>query len=491
MRPKHIDELKKKFSDKALIIFAVIVIFIVMIMMIYNSMHDGEMVIYNAGIENTIIMNNETIQELGDMYSMLNESFEREIDKLTTGRANRNNKQNKELKHYGVYGKDNGLSFVNDDYENGINIKYVKSERYKSRPDGDSNFKDMLAAMSIIYDQKMDIATVSDMKELFEDMFWLTHTFQYDSTELYPCEYGCDVVKGYKCSDVYDEYSYSNLKYSPFTVRPHDLYEEYSSDVDIEEDEIEVDEKGKRKVIKGKYRDDFNIVYPQGQCSVHNTNGAGCILDKTKLCFHGTLDMYDEEPYDSDCYEVIDVEYATQELPDFAAQLFEEKNKSNEEGEESDGEEEKEYVGKKPEKFLGKIMDRNKTCLNYKIVKYCKETEKLKKINDQIAKEEFEFSKRENPSDSASEAHDKKMEKLEEKKTEIESELAEHLEQCEKDNPDYLCGGFNICLGHGDHYRCDKHNVVVCYGHTSINMNIKILYGLDIVEEFYKVANGE
>ena len=47
MRPKRIDELKKRIIEKGIIIFVGVVVFIVMIIMIYNSMHEGEMAIYN------------------------------------------------------------------------------------------------------------------------------------------------------------------------------------------------------------------------------------------------------------------------------------------------------------------------------------------------------------------------------------------------------------------------------------------------------------
>ena len=45
--------------------------------MIYNSMHEGEMAIYNAGVENIPIIKNEDLQELGKMYSKLNVYAER------------------------------------------------------------------------------------------------------------------------------------------------------------------------------------------------------------------------------------------------------------------------------------------------------------------------------------------------------------------------------------------------------------------------------
>ncbi len=491
MRPHRIDEIKNQIINHWIIIFCIFITFMVLLLLIYNSISEGELSIYNAGIENTPIINNDDLQYFGRLYSELNESFEREIDRITTGRANRNNKKNNVLNHYGVYGKENSAKFVNDYYEDGINIKYEKSDRYKDRPSGDSNFKDIIGAMSAIYEQKLDVATSSEIKELFEDLFWLTHTFEYDSTELYSCEYGCDAVDNYKCSDAYNDYASSNLKYRPFTVAPHDLYEDYNSEVEIEEDSIEFDEDGKRKVIKGKYRDDFNVVYPEGQCSVHGQGGAGCILDKSKLCFHGSSKVYDESPIYSEFYELVDIDYANVPLPNFAVSLFEENDipeiESDDEEEEDTSDDE--FVSKKPHKFLGMKMDKNKTCTNYKIIKYCKETEKLSKINDKIAKLNKDFAKIEEPTESQEEAYQNKLEDLLEKKAEIQEELDTHKEICERNNPLYLCGGFNLCLGHADHYRCDKHNVVVCYGHTTIKMNIKILYGQDIIDEFYKVTN--
>ena len=65
---------------------------------------------------------------------------------------------------------------------------------------------------------------------------------------------------------MYNDYQNTNLKYHPFTVPPHDLY----VDADFEDDE------------------DFIIQVPERMCDVHGKDGAGCIWESEKVCYHGS-----------------------------------------------------------------------------------------------------------------------------------------------------------------------------------------------------------
>ena len=206
----------KKFivkNSKGIIVSVIssIILIVVVIIIITQSSLDENLAILEAGLSDIPIIKNDDLQELGRLYSELNDKFEREIDELVTGKANRNNKANQELKHYGVYGQDNANPFKNDDYVNGANIKYEKIDA--SIKDGASNFNDIIAVMAVLYDQKMDMADIEEMKELFTDLFWLSHTFTFDSTELYPCRHGCVAEPNYKCNDVYKDYNISRIKY--------------------------------------------------------------------------------------------------------------------------------------------------------------------------------------------------------------------------------------------------------------------------------------
>ena len=84
-----------------------IVIGVVATIMIIQSGLDENIAILEAGLSDIPIIKNDDLQELGRLYSELNDRFEREIDELVTGKANRNNKANQTLNHYGVYGQDN------------------------------------------------------------------------------------------------------------------------------------------------------------------------------------------------------------------------------------------------------------------------------------------------------------------------------------------------------------------------------------------------
>ena len=60
---------------------------------IIQSGLDENIAILEAGSSDIPIIKNDDLQELGRLYSELNDKFEREIDELVTGKANRNNKK--------------------------------------------------------------------------------------------------------------------------------------------------------------------------------------------------------------------------------------------------------------------------------------------------------------------------------------------------------------------------------------------------------------
>ena len=119
--------------------------------------------ILEAGADTVPIIKQDDLDVLGKTYSILNEQFEREINDLTTGEANRHNKMDQVLTHYGVYGKENSDPFKNGDYVNGIRISYDKTNA--NIPNGASNFNDIISVMSVLYEQKMDTKSIDELKE--------------------------------------------------------------------------------------------------------------------------------------------------------------------------------------------------------------------------------------------------------------------------------------------------------------------------------------
>ena len=82
---------------------------VVGIILVMQSNNEEAISILEAGADTVPIIKQEDLDVLGRTYSILNEQFEREINELTLGEANRHNKMDKVLTHYGVYGKDKSL----------------------------------------------------------------------------------------------------------------------------------------------------------------------------------------------------------------------------------------------------------------------------------------------------------------------------------------------------------------------------------------------
>lgn len=467
-------------------IVSAIVIGAIATIIIIQSGLDENIAILEAGLSDIPIIKNDDLQELGRLYSELNDKFEREIDELVTGKANRNNKANQPLNHYGVYGQDNENPFKNNDYVNGANIKYEKIDA--NIRDGASNFNDIIAVMAVLYDQKMDLVSTDELKEVFTDLFWLSHTFTFDSTELYPCRHGCVAEPNYKCTDVYKDYNISRikyLKYDPFTVRKHSEYEGYDPD------------------------EDFRIVYPEGQCVVCGKTGAGCVRDETKICYHGNGRVnfidYKEKKYEKTKTKTEDGEHIEVkfEAPVFYADLGEVIKPEDIDAD---------FLGPEPTIPSGdedevleadavtsgtKVDKNNQSCYYYMEVKYCRERERISgeivsilEAIDEIDDSINEESKKDEPNESRLESLDAQKSIKEEDKSILEEELNEHISNiCEVNEAKskYWCDGFKICLGHKTHYRCPGHKIVLCLGHTNINMTIKVLYRDELLDEAFKV----
>ena len=143
--------------------------------------------------------------------------------------------------------------------------------------------------------------------------------------------------------------------------------------------------------------------------------------------------------------------------------------------------------------YGNKIDKNNTSCYYYMEVKYCNER---KKISDKIAKVLKEIDdinddmQEDNISDSRLESLNNQLNRKEAEKNELEVELNEHISNvCEANEAKAKswCNGFKICLGHRTHYKCNGHKVVLCLGHTSINVAIKTLYRDELLDEAFKV----
>lgn len=315
--------------------------------------------------------------------------------------------------------------------------------------------------MSILYDQMMDTVDIDELKQVFTDIFWMSHTYTFDSSELYPCRHGCSSVNSYKCTDVYKDYSNTNLKYDPFTVRKHDEY----VDLGYEPDE------------------DFRIVLPEGQCEVCGKSGAGCIWQENKVCYHGSGSISvasgeaDANTIADVCFGEVGDTYKAEDLDD-------------------------EFISDDDSKG-SKIAKTDNKCRYYKEIKFCNTRKnyanQIKSTQEQLASAEESASKHSEKCNYQGDgecptckSNDEKIDKLNEKIDKLQSELDNHISTvCEKDETTskFWCDGYKLCLGHKTHYTCPSHKLVCCFGHTNITVTIKILYKDELIDLAYKALN--
>ena len=408
--------------------------------------------ILEAGLNDVPAIKNDDLQELGKIYSKLNDQFEREIDALVTGKADRNNKANQTLTHYGAFGQENEDPFKNNDYINGANIRYQKATA--SIINGKSNFNDIIAVMAVLYDQKMDMADINDMKEVFTDLFWMSHTFTYDSTELYPCKRGC-CKDTYKCTDVYNDYKNTRyLKYDPLKVKKHNTYPGYDPN------------------------EDFRMVLPEGECVVHGKREAGCIWNSSRVCYHGSGSVGISSCNKSEvCNDGDNIVYSEVSEVYLAETI------------------DPQFIVEDPS--VGSKMDKNDNkCEYYQIIKYCKTREKLaskiKSAKDAYkrAVEAYDrHSNQSNHTEHCCEGYERRVDRAEAKVTSLEAELDSHISSvCESNelNEKYWCDGYKLCLGHRTCYSCPGHKIVICLGHTTLNVTIKVLYKDELLDLAYE-----
>ena len=436
------DPYKKRLFRNWLIpkvVGAGLILIIIVIVVIVTSLNESSE-IYNEGAAKAIpLLSDEKINMLGNLYVNLNNEFEQDIKNMELNYANRTNKRGDKI-HYGVNGKENVDEMVNDDYVNGIaTISYVKGTA-NTRKDGESNFTDMLAFLSVAMGSDVDRYSEEELKGIFTELFHLTHTFSGTTTELYPCEHGCAWCKYYcgdsRCqgevggntvgfykSDLYmgieGEYG---LMYDPFLISKRSNYNEL---VDMAGDEHENRTTYQYKVIEGKVvgsgdnvryvreiknkgdtvvaeEDEIYEMYePEGYCPV--CSGGRQTFTSTTRKFGGCITQVE-------CHHG-DILY----IP-------------GEEGSEGT--------------YIDWYMDRDKgNCDNVEAVHAC---------------------------------------------THICGESCEGENGCVHEGrclpEDIGCAGYYVCDEGHDHYACPGHIIVCCFGHTNLNLEMKIMYYEEMID---------
>lgn len=293
---------------KEFIFFGVGLSGVVLIGLVVGNMYLQEMLFFEGQEKSLQLFTEEELREYGEIYKEMSLDFENNIGYLIEDYANRTNRAGEKI-HYGIYnhehptddtnkikihqnGDDTNKSAnnqpsdlndamntfkVNDSYidtnefRNGVTIKYAKTS---GRADGESNFQDILTAISMVIDQKQTknestVDVKSKIPDLIRRLFRISHTYIGESTELYSCEKGCRVLF-YYCNEIDNKYAGTGIDLQPFSINPHSDFDGY------------------------EYTDeDFEIYEPENECVLCEHNGKGCVLD-SKKCYHGNTDTSGE-----------------------------------------------------------------------------------------------------------------------------------------------------------------------------------------------------
>lgn len=290
-----------KFNKSLLItIFgAGAILIVIVISTIISQMSEREALYMEGAIKSAPLIKDDMIAELGTLYVELEDEFEHEINNIILSYSYKKNKRGDNI-FYGVNGRNNKFevekdiyssyedSLVNEDYVNGVNLKYIKSDSTKA--DGESNFNDMIAVISAIYGEDCD-RYKDDVKDTFKKLFDISHSYKAEATDLYPCKHGCCAIL-YYCGDSLVQGTYAgetvghfntDLKYSPFKIKSHSLYRRLQEYYDL------LTEGKSYEIEVGFAMEDY-----EGICDYHRDgktkftsttkNFAGC--NQPSTCYH-------------------------------------------------------------------------------------------------------------------------------------------------------------------------------------------------------------
>ena len=389
------------------LIGAAIIFMIVIIVVIIVSLNQRKK-IYLEGVAKAIpLISDETMAELGAMYVEMEDEFESELNKIILGVSNMTNKRGDSI-FYGVDGKTNKDMLINQDYVNGVNLKYIKSDANKK--DGESNFNDMLSVIAALYGEDAD-RYEEDVKDTFRYLFEMSHSYKAEPTELYTCKSGCSEVL-YYCGDSMIQGEYggdivghfnSDLKYQPSKIKSHDKYRDLQNYYDemTEGKSYEINVGFKIEDYKGicEVDSDGKTTFPSSKNTTRTF--AGCHRPGT-ICYHG-----------SSLYESGSI-------------LCEHSLGSSHDG-----------------------------CSNYEMHARCTDDGKGEHdchVGDVLV-------------------NDDDIPILDEN-GEVQISIG--------------CGGYYECLGH-EHFNCHGHILVCCFGHTTINLDVNILYYEAMLDELKKI----
>lgn len=253
---------------------------VVLLGLIAGNMHLQEQLFFEGVEKSTPMFTEEELRMYGEYYRELEIDFQNRVANYIQNYANRTNRRGDNIK-WGVYGQNNSDDLKNDDFVDGVTIRYAKTEGHN---DGDSNFQDILGAVAILADQSQS-RNEEVVKNYIKELFEMSHTFTGNSSGLYKCTHGC-FCDYYHCSDANNTppFSHCNIKYQPFPITYHDEYEDYPNE------------------------EDFEIVNIIGECEVCKAKSLPCYKQRgcqqNGTCYHGDEEKHslgDSEPTPEEC----------------------------------------------------------------------------------------------------------------------------------------------------------------------------------------------
>ena len=300
---------------KEFIYFGIGGVLVILIGLIASNMHLQEMLFFEGQEKSVQLFTEEELREYGEIYKDLSLDFQNEIGSYVQGYVRREEGGAKyfvnragERIYYGIFNHEHPTDDTNkikihnngqninaaedghvsdyddsmntfrvnesyidsDEFKNGVTIKYSQTD---GREEGESNYKDILTVVSMLIDQKQSDDTYdnngidkdlkSKVPNLVKNLYKMSHTYNGDITDLYPCNKGCRVLF-YYCNEIDNEYKGTGIDLKPFEINGHDDFDDYSSE-------------------------DFELFDPEDECEICGHNGKGCVLDSAK-CYHGTED---------------------------------------------------------------------------------------------------------------------------------------------------------------------------------------------------------
>ena len=405
-----------------------IILIVVIVITIFTTMQQSEQLYLEGLAKSMPLVSNEKLKMFGDLYIELNGKYEKEIKDLQIDYCrNRKNKRGDKI-YYGVNGKENVDWMKNLDYVNGYHITYEKGDDTKI--DGQSNFIDMMAFLSTALGSDMDKYSDEELKTVFTKLFEISHTYMWDSTELYPCEHGCswckyycgdfmcqgtlssreggsgDIVGFYKCDMYMGESGRYGLMYDPFLITKTYHYPELQ--------EYAGNERELKTIFSGTGADHMGVVV----CEDDEMYSIAEIEGICEVCSQGALTFNRTTKTFAGCQQELECHHGT---------LY--------------GIEEGMITIDPPVYSIGDESGHS-SCSNCSIVPGCSHV------------------------------------------------CGENEEECPHDNhePPFDADGCWACNGH-PHYACPGHVIVTCFGHTDLNLTIKTMYYEEMLDKMIDIFN--